>query len=81
MKQVNTVMREAFENIQVRNVAKNASSTVKNIISSLNRSVGLVRSDVWNANLSFKTFRDLKGHEGWAFTRQPEMAYDKMVRE
>ena len=79
MKQVNTVLREAFENIQVRHVKKKGPGLVPTILNSLNRKVGLVRSDVWNANLSMRTAKALNANAAWDFKHQPRTAYDAMV--
>lgn len=79
--QRNSTMREAFDSIKLKNISKNARPLVNTILDSLNRKVGLVRENDWNASLSFKTAQHLKAKEDFTFERQPRMAYDFMVTE
>lgn len=81
--QVNSSMRQGFDNILIKNVKKNATkgknSLVDKVLDSLGRKVGLVRSDVWNANLSLRTAKGLNAMNGFDFNRQPRYIYDDMV--
>lgn len=76
--QVNSSMREAFDNIKLKNVSKNARSLAQNVLSSLDRKVGLIRSNYWNAQLSLRTAKKLNA--GVWDNPHARMAYDDMVR-
>ena len=77
--QTNSVMREAFNNIKLKNVKKNAVKLAHTVLDSLDRRVGLIRSDKWNANLSYRTAKKLNAPV-WD-NPNARMAYDEMVKE
>lgn len=79
--QRNSTLRQAFDNILLKNIKPHCKDLVKHITSSLDRKVGLVRENDWNAKLSMRTAVALKAKEGFTFERQPFTAYDKMMLE
>lgn len=76
--QRNSSLRQAFDNILLKNIKRHCGQLAETISSSLNRKVGLIRENEWNASLSHKTAEKLNAKGGWDFKGQPRMAYDGM---
>lgn len=81
MFQRNSTMREAFDSIKIRNIKRVKKNTLlDHVVSSLNRKVGLVRENEWNAHLSMKTAQALNAKGGWDFKHLPFTRYDGMLQ-
>lgn len=58
--QRNSTLRQAFDNILLKNIKPHCGKLAQSISSSLERKVGLIRENDWNAKLSLKTAHSLK---------------------
>lgn len=77
--QRNSALREAFDNILIKHIKPHCKGLVENVSSSLNRKVGLIRVNAWNAHLSHRMAEKLNAKGGWDFKNQPRTAYDNML--
>lgn len=76
--QRNSSLRQAFDNILLKNIKPHCAKLANIVSNSLERKVGLIRENEWNASLSHKTAEKLNAKGGWDFKGQPRMTYDGM---
>ena len=76
--QVNSTMRQAFDDIKLKNISASARAITKTVLSGLDRKVGLIgMGQGWNANLTNKTAKLLNA--GVWDNPKAKMPYDRMV--
>lgn len=76
--QVNSTMRQAFDDIKLKNIKASARAITNTVLSSLDRKVGLIGlGQGWNASLSNKTAKAINA--GVWDNPNAKMPYDRMV--